>query len=253
MAIGRDVRSGGHGRRHGGGVDSDLFNCSKSVTRKVVRHPGAVNGCAPLVYEPKLLLLDEPLSNLDLKLRLDMRQELRELTEGVGITALYVTHDQEEALALSDRIALMQEGQIVEEGDPWKIYARPSNPSTAASIGSVNRLEGEVVSEKTDDGVVVTSLGEVICRVPEGSSRGEKVTLAFRPEDVILHREFCGRTGNLWNGKVERLVYLGKRFECTIRIDSQLIQCEVPSHIGVKRGEAVGIEVRPERILVFRG
>jgi len=206
-----------------------------------------------LVYEPELLLLDEPLSNLDAKLRLEMRHELRELVERLAITALYVTHDQEEALAVSDRIALMQDGHIVEEGDPRKMYDCPDSVLTAAGIGESNRIEGELAREGSEgkEGIVSSSLGEVFCSVPERCRQGEKVTLLFRPEDVVLHTATIEHRVNFWAGTVEAAVYLGKRIECSVRIGEQLLRCEADSQAVLKKGQTVSIEVPLERIRVF--
>lgn len=207
-----------------------------------------------LIYQPGLLLLDEPLSNLDAKLRLEMRHELRELVDRLEITTLYVTHDQEEALALSDRIALMQEGTIVEEGDPRKIYDRPDHPLTASSIGDVNRLEGEVTrggpGEK--EAAVLTSLGEILCSLPETVGGGNRVTLMFRPEDIVLLPNRCEQGTNLWTGTIQNVVYLGKRMECGVLVGEELFQCEAGSHLALERGQTVSVEIPPERIRVFR-
>lgn len=207
-----------------------------------------------LIYQPGLLLLDEPLSNLDAKLRLEMRHELRELVDRLEITTLYVTHDQEEALAMSDRIALMQEGTIVEEGDPRKIYDRPDHPLTASSIGDVNRLEGEVTrggpGEK--EAAVLTSLGEILCSLPETVGGGNRVTLMFRPEDIVLLPNRCEQGTNLWTGTIQNVVYLGKRMECGVLVGEELFQCEAGSHLALERGQTVSVEIPPERIRVFR-
>lgn len=207
-----------------------------------------------LVYEPELLLLDEPLSNLDAKLRLEMRHELRELVDRLGITTLYVTHDQEEALALSDRIALMQEGSIVEEGNPRKIYELPEHPLTAASIGDVNRIEGEVIREISGgkEGAIMTSLGEILCPLSEDVRRGDRVALVFRPEDVVLHTNRPDSGANLLNGTIRSVVYLGKRVENEVQVGDQFLHCEASSHLSLEKGQAVMVEVPPERIRLFR-
>lgn len=207
-----------------------------------------------LVYEPRLLLLDEPLSNLDAKLRLEMRHELRELVDRLGVTTLYVTHDQEEALALSDRVALMQDGSIVEEGNPRKIYELPEHPLTAASIGDVNRIEGEVIREVSGgkESAIVTSLGEILCPRSEGVRRGDRVALMFRPEDVVLHTNRSEPGVNFLNGTIRSVVYLGKRVESDVQVGDQLLHCEASSHLSLEKGQAVMVEVPPERIRLFR-
>lgn len=205
-----------------------------------------------LAYEPKLLLLDEPLSNLDFKLRLEMRRELRELTDRLQITTLYVTHDQEEALALSDRIALMHHGQITEQGEPYKMYGRPSNLLTAATIGNINRLLGQV-AQVTKDGLysVSTGLGNIACILPQELKGVEKVVVAFRPEDIVLHTDSCSRAVNFWSGTVEHILYVGKRVEVSVRVGKELVYCESIPRVSLTKGQTIAFEIEPERVLVF--
>lgn len=142
-----------------------------------------------LVNRPQVLLLDEPLSALDLKLRKAMQLELKELQHQVGITFIFVTHDQEEAITMSDRIAVMNEGVVQQVGTPKEIYERPRNRFVADFIGETNFLEGEVL--EVDPVKTTVSLGKgisVLARSTDGLSSGQRVTVAIRPEKISLHR-----------------------------------------------------------------
>ncbi|MFN8454017.1 MAG: ABC transporter ATP-binding protein [Anaerolineae bacterium] len=142
-----------------------------------------------LVNRPQVLLLDEPLSALDLKLRKAMQLELKELQHQVGITFIFVTHDQEEAITMSDRIAVMNEGVVQQVGSPKEIYERPRNRFVADFIGETNFLEGEVL--EVDPVKTTVSLGRgitILARATEGLNTGQRVTVAIRPEKISLHR-----------------------------------------------------------------
>jgi iron(III) transport system ATP-binding protein len=140
-----------------------------------------------LVADPKILLLDEPLSNLDVKLRDAMRAELRSLQRRIGVTTLYVTHDQAEALSMSNRIAVMSGGKIVQEGSPREIYRAPQSQFVADFIGESNFLDGTVAGLNGDGTAVVTTpAGSLTTKAPEGTVVGDKVTLGIRPQDVTV-------------------------------------------------------------------
>jgi iron(III) transport system ATP-binding protein len=139
-----------------------------------------------LVREPKLLLLDEPLSNLDAKLREHMRLELRGLQRDLRLTTVYVTHDQVEALAMSNIVAVMHEGRINQIGSPREIYERPANRFVADFIGSTNLLPGRVVGGSGGVRGVQTAGGTVACVVPDDAPAGSDVVVSIRPEDVIV-------------------------------------------------------------------
>lgn len=136
-----------------------------------------------LAVEPKVLLMDEPLSNLDARLREEVRDEIRSLAKKLAITVLYVTHDQVEAMALADRIAVMSEGRILQIGDARDLYHFPLDRKVGEFLGSMNEFEGTVQS----DGSVRIALGVVSCAVPNGTVK--EVIVAIRPEDVSLSRE----------------------------------------------------------------
>ena len=140
-----------------------------------------------LILEPEVLLLDEPLSNLDAKLRDRIKTELRAIQQELGITTIYVTHDQEEALALSDQIAVMNKGRIVQLGTPTEVYYYPSNEFVADFVGTVNLIPGKVAEKKKDVCIVDTDVGRVTINAPNTAlSKGSDVRITVRPETISI-------------------------------------------------------------------
>jgi iron(III) transport system ATP-binding protein len=206
-----------------------------------------------LVYEPKVLLLDEPLSNLDAKLRAEMRVELRALMKRLKITAIYVTHDQEEALVLSDRVAVMYAGQIRQIGTPRDIYVSPKSDVVAGFIGMANLLQAKVerLPVNGEDGTVTTVLGKLKCKLPASLSVGETVTVMFRPEDVVIG-DLPPRCGdNVFLANVEEAMFVGSRFQCQFSLNAHKIQGEVSKTQVVEAGQPVMIEIPPHVIRVL--
>jgi iron(III) transport system ATP-binding protein len=178
-----------------------------------------------LVAEPRLILLDEPLSNLDALLREQMRGELRRLQREAGVTAIYVTHDQSEALALSDRIAVMHSGRIVQIGTPQQIYYRPRDAFVASFVGRSNIFKGRFVS-RTPDGTaqIETVLGPVLCAVQNEGGNSTPGAALVRPEHVRLDPAGSGVAGpNRFRGQVSQTVFLGEAFETVVEIGSSKV------------------------------
>jgi iron(III) transport system ATP-binding protein len=207
-----------------------------------------------LIYEPKLLLLDEPLSNLDAKLREEMRVELKQLVNRLGITTLYVTHDQAEALALSDRVAVMNQGVIIQEGAPRDIYLQPRNAFTANFIGKVNLYEGKVVRPpaKNGLGVVQVPIGEVLCRLSDGLADGDAVQLMIRPEGVSILESNRERRNNTLDGEVELVTFQGDTVEYQVRVRSEHCRVKSDSLKEIGKDRKVNLYFPPERCLVVR-
>ncbi len=174
-----------------------------------------------LAPRPKVLLLDEPLSALDLKLRKEMQIELKRLQHETGITFIFVTHDQEEALTMSDRIAVMNAGKILQIGSPTEIYEHPTHRFVADFIGDTNFLKAKVVS-LDDEHATVALATNVPCKAAaiEGTKVGQDVTVAIRPERVILART-SGK--HALSGKVENIIYFGTDTICHIALDGGVI------------------------------
>src|SRR3569833_460913 len=168
-----------------------------------------------IATEPSVLLLDEPLSNLDAKLREDMRQEIKSLVRRLGTTTLYVTHDQLEALSMSDTVALLKDGTIVQEGSPRDVYLNPADPFAANFLGRTNLLEGYVTGAPGADqlGLVETRWGSIICRVPDWAQHGSAVSVGFRPERVVLAGKRPYERGNVFDGRVVAASFAGVTVE----------------------------------------
>jgi iron(III) transport system ATP-binding protein len=197
-----------------------------------------------LVREPQVLLLDEPLSNLDAKLRERMRFELRELQRRLRITTLYVTHDQIEALSMSNVIAVMNSGVIVQEGAPREIYLQPKSQFVANFIGSTNQLPGQITKiEAGDTAQVRTDDGEITCSVLEGLKAGSKVVVVVRPESVTLHRQKPASDANLLEGKIGAAMFLGEYVDCTVELGKNLLQTHQRYTLQVRRGDSVWVEL----------
>jgi len=173
-----------------------------------------------LVNRPAVLLLDEPLSALDLKLRQAMRGELKNLQEQVGITFIYVTHDQEEALAMSDRIAVMNDGRVEQVADPAAIYNRPANRFVADFIGETNFLPGEVAAREGKRVQLLLSEQMMWAAADNTLPVGQLVTLAVRPEKVYLTREEKGNGRTTLHGTVNHIMYLGTDTRYTVRLQN---------------------------------
>ena len=171
-----------------------------------------------LVKQPKVLLLDEPLGALDKRLREQMQVELRALQQEVGVTFVFVTHDQEEALSMSDRIAVMSEGEVLQVDTPERLYERPVSREVADFIGTMNFVEGEV--EGVENGTVTADagpLGRVSAVSEHHLSRGSRVLIAIRPEKIAVSREKPGGLLNVVRGRVAAASYLGDRSH--LRVD----------------------------------
>jgi iron(III) transport system ATP-binding protein len=176
-----------------------------------------------IVIRPRVLLFDEPLSNLDAKLRVQMRHEIRDLQRRLAITTLYVTHDQEEAMAVSDRIAVMNQGSIVQEGSAGDLYYRPASAFVAQFIGRVNLLPARVESVAAGGGEV-TVMGHrlAVAALPAGVAAGEAVRLVLRPEAIALAA--VEGSGTLPCGTVAGRMFLGEKVEYVVRCGETLLQ-----------------------------
>ncbi len=208
-----------------------------------------------LVAEPRVLLLDEPLSNLDAKLREEMRLELRDVVERLRVTTLFVTHEQIEALTMSDVIGVMKDGGIVQEGTPTEIYDKPAELFVADFIGKTNILLGKVTAivdavprQQAD---VATAIGTLVCFVDSDTRVGDEVTLTVRPECIVLAGSTHGGA-NLVGGQVETVVYLGNMLECVVAVASERIRVQLHPSIVLARGTSVSLHLPLEHCLAMR-
>ena len=206
-----------------------------------------------LVIKPTLLLLDEPLSNLDAKLRLDMRSQIRTICKDAGITGVYVTHDQKEAMSMADGIAVMRDGNVVQMGDPRTLYHRPANRFVADFLGETNFIPGEIVGREGDFVILETALGTLKSStyfddLPETGN----VTCSIRPETIRLgHGDEPPKTDNVLDADHQRTMFLGEMAQYTLRIGDRV---EIKSfELNARAREAgpvkIGVDARDVVIL----
>jgi ABC-type Fe3+/spermidine/putrescine transport system ATPase subunit len=201
----------------------------------------------------KTLLLDEPLGQLDAKVRNEIRYEIRRMSKDLGLTAIHVTHDQGEAMSISDRIAVMRRGKILQVGTPEELYMAPNSIFVAHFIGESNFLEGHIL-ELTDERSVIELRGELkVKAVADGRKRGERIVLAVRPEALHIEKG-VKRSGNSLIGTVERITFEGNSVRYEVRLENQdSIVVVEPSLIGEWFGteEKVTVSFEPEKAHVF--
>jgi iron(III) transport system ATP-binding protein len=199
-----------------------------------------------LVYRPKVLLLDEPLSNLDAKLREQMRFEIRDLIDRLGITAVYVTHDQAEALALSDRVAVMNAGHIEQVGTPDEIYDFPRSRFVADFIGLSEFLTGTVNTLRAEDATAVVTVAglEIHVAVTPEMAPGREVLFFIRPNDVELLPASDESGTNVFDGTVDKMTYLGDRSDYRIRVGESLdLRVQTDGKVRLEQDENVKVHL----------
>ena len=206
-----------------------------------------------IVYEPRVVLFDEPLSNLDAKLREQMRVELVRLQREVGITSIYVTHDQSEALVMSDRVVVMNKGVIQQIGDPQTIYAHPANTFVANFIGVANLMEGTCLGRDGDLCAMEIPLGQGLAPLnvraigAESAAKGQRLFLSLRPEDITLHLQAPNAAeGNLLEGEVIDTVYLGSFLECRARVGEHEVGIQIDHFEQLEPGQKVFLTFQPD-------
>jgi iron(III) transport system ATP-binding protein len=209
-----------------------------------------------LVMEPQLLLLDEPLSNLDAKLREAMRFELKRMQRDLGLTTIYVTHDQSEALALSHEIAVMSEGRIVQIGSPRDIYERPHNRFVADFVGSTNFIDGKMLSAATGNGRcrVATALGELNVQCVETLAKDAAVVVSVRPEDVELSEAAPAREDgdNLCVGTVAAKAFLGDYLDFQVKVGDSILLARVHPSLRTPVGHPIHARMRAEKCVALK-
>jgi len=208
-----------------------------------------------LVYEPKMLLLDEPLSNLDAKLRVEMRIEIQRIIKRLGLTGLYVTHDQEEAMAISDRIAVMHDGVILQEAAPLEIYANPVNVFVAGFIGKSSFLDGTVIEVGSDTVRIKAGAITLSCHrqaAPTSVRVGDQLDVVIRPEDVLVgDQDTLGAGGNVFEARVDLATYTGGRSTCELTAGNVRIVAELHGQRRLAQGETVKVGAHPSHVKAF--
>jgi iron(III) transport system ATP-binding protein len=205
-----------------------------------------------LAGKPQALLFDEPLSNLDAKLRAEMRNEIRRLQQQVGLTSLYVTHDQSEALTISDWIVVMRNGKIVERGRPTEIYRYPKNIFTAHFIGHTNLVPGKVSSTDSTYVGVDTDVGLFYgIDTNKGLKVGDEVEISIRPEDMTTLAIADSPKVNTLNGMIDFSIFAGAQVEAELRSKNRIIQCLFGRDEVVKKGDQVTLNFRADDCVVL--
>ena len=208
-----------------------------------------------LVSEPRVLLLDEPLSNLDAKLREEMRYELRQVVERLGVTTLFVTHEQVEALTMSDVIAVMKDGAIVQEGSPTEIYRNPTAAFVADFVGRTNFLAGRVASLKNGNGrplaMVETAIGGIACQANTSVRVGDEVIIGIRPENITVHSGEVEIGGNVFVANVDSLVYVGNLLECAMSVGPAHIKVQLHPSTQLGCGDTVRVALPADHCLAM--
>lgn len=214
-----------------------------------------------LVFSPKVLLLDEPLSNLDAQLREEMRRELKALQQRVRITVIFVTHDQIEALSLSDRIAIMKFGVLEQVGTPEEVYFRPGTPFVRDFLGKTFLVPAKVTGRSDREvsvevqGVTATALAVPSANVISGSNgfpvNGQNVLVAIRPEQVSLSADCRQDRANVIEGTLQSVLFLGDRYEYTVTVGSDTRVLVSPRSQGLKSGDKVFLDLKPEGMTLW--
>ena len=204
-----------------------------------------------LASEPKVILFDEPLSNLDAKLREETRKELRSFLTNLKITAVYVTHDRIEALSLSDTIAVMKEGRIVEIGTPREIYFGSKERFVVDFVGRTNLIEGKVDGVKNNSTLTSTAIGTIACQTQNPPPVGSMITLSIRPESIRVMERGNKEGQNTFRGKVESLLFIGDAYEGVIKVGERSLITRIEADASIKEGDEVGLHIDPGKCTVL--
>jgi iron(III) transport system ATP-binding protein len=202
-----------------------------------------------MVTEPPLMLLDEPLSNLDAKLRESLRFELKRLQRELGVTSVYVTHDQIEALALSSKVAVMQNGKIVQIGRPREIYEQPNCKFVAQFIGTSNFIDGVVKGQEAGHVTVETNEGPLLVRHDGHVPVGTEVVVSIRPEAVTVVQETGGPSRpNQWSGEVLTRAFLGDSVDHIVSVGKHQIRNRANPDVSIAQGTKVSVRMDPAKL-----
>ncbi|MBI1774541.1 MAG: ABC transporter ATP-binding protein [Proteobacteria bacterium] len=200
-----------------------------------------------LVIEPRILLLDEPLANLDAKLREEMRVFIRDLQRRVGITTVYVTHDQAEAMTMSDLVVVMLHGRISQAGPPAEIYERPASLEVARFVGQANLIEARVISRANGGWTLATPLGLMTLPGDRQLAEGQRAMVVVRPESIAMARPEAGGAG--WSGRIAARYYSGSVVDYRVMLDCGTeLHAQAGSGMGFSEGDPVRVTVPDDRI-----
>ena len=260
VAFGLAVQGLGRTERRRRAMDLlDVVQMSEYAARRPTQLSGGqqqrVALARALAIQPDFLLLDEPLSNLDAKLRLQMRSEIRRIQRATRVTSIYVTHDQDEALAMADRLAVVRDGQIIALGTPRDLYENPPGPWVASFLGATNLLAGEVRARDGDAALVRTAFGTVSAsRAPRAFFPGVPVVLSIRPEAArLLAREGEAPATNVFEATVLARTFQGETEQVRVRLGTaEILVSDRPANLPpAGTGETVRIHFPPEAVRLF--
>jgi iron(III) transport system ATP-binding protein len=238
----------------------ELVGLSEMVDRNVTKLSGGqqqrVVLARAMVHNPRMLLFDEPLSNLDARLRVSMRFEIRQLQQRIGVSALYVTHDQTEAMVLSDRVIVMNQGRIEQVGHPLEIYRKPVSAFVASFFGEVNFIEGSIAPFETTVEAVPVEIEvhgrtQLLYGIPQpGMKEGDRVYVCIRPQDieVVPGTVDIERTPAV-KGKISRIVRMGSHVEYCVASGGVELNCHCARELDSGLGAEVSVLLRPERCI----
>ena len=201
-----------------------------------------------LALEPAVLLMDEPLSNLDARLRAELRLELKKLTQSLGITTVYVTHDQVEAMMMGDRLAVMHQGRLLQEGTPWEVYQQPDHLFVARFLGEMNLLEGVVETLDGDRVVVATAVGQLTARARGSLVAGDRGTVVVRHENVGIVQQM---SQNSIRAVISGRHFLGESVLYEATVAGALVRFKRPPTDPLTLGSEVLLQFPPEHTIVF--
>jgi sulfate/thiosulfate transport system ATP-binding protein len=221
-----------------------------------LRYPNQLSGgqrqrialARALATRPKVLLLDEPFGALDAKVRVELREWLAEFQEKTGVTTILVTHDQEEALELSEHVVLLQDGKVVQTGSPHDVYDRPSTAFVASFLGGANVLRGQVKDGRVD-------IGALAVEGPEGAENGVKVQAFVRPHDIRIEKPSDEPAGHVRLARIVRMTRIGGQVKLTVELGSgdsvtvQMAKAEV-DQLGVEQGDRVMVDLKEAKVFV---
>jgi iron(III) transport system ATP-binding protein len=212
-----------------------------------------------LVCNPRVILFDEPLSNVDAKVREELRVELLAMQKRIGFAGVYVTHDQEEAMVISDRVVVMNEGRVLQEGSPRHIYGQPNCRFVASFIGVANLWDGRVGAigkGAAGSAVVAAAIGDLVVasdNLPEGSSAGDDVLVVGRPETVVISRDRPADASavNVWPGVVRVEMFKGAHLELLVEVNGHIVRGRSPQDDAVGEGDSVYVTLSTRGLRVL--
>ncbi|MBI4593468.1 MAG: ABC transporter ATP-binding protein, partial [Candidatus Rokubacteria bacterium] len=225
------------------------------LTGLETRYPSEISGgqqqrvalARSLALRPGVLLFDEPLSNLDAKLRESMRLELRELQRALGTTSVYVTHDQVEALVISDQISVMHRGRVLQTGTARELYERPADPFVADFLGASNFIRGRVA-----DGRIAAEAGLTIAGpIPPAVGAGREVLVSLRPERLTVHAGDPNEATNCWRGELVGQVFAGDHVLCRVMVNGREMRARVDPFLALANGRPVWLHIPAAKVTVI--